>query len=97
MSATTCSGPGDGPDGRCQRPVEALGLCHAHYRQHNRQRPLAPIRSRDPGMKLPGITVSQVCGEALTEAGPTPYRAARDVLETWARQPKQPNEDGPPT
>lgn len=29
--------------GGCDRPVRCKGLCHAHYRQHQRGRDLAPI------------------------------------------------------
>lgn len=65
--------------------VECLGLCHAHYRQHYRKRPLTPIRAKDmSGKKLPGITISKICEKALVATGQSPYRAARDVLEQWA-------------
>jgi hypothetical protein len=38
----------------CDRKAEALGLCHAHYRQQNRGQPLRPLRAyRGPRERRP--------------------------------------------
>lgn len=87
MSASLCSFP------ECGRPAEAKGLCHAHYRQHQRQRALKPLRL-ERGVKLPGITITRACADALAVLAENPYAAAREVLEGWARErPKEAPDD----
>ncbi len=75
----TCTGPA------CDREARAEGLCLSHYKQRRRGRPLTPLRT-EPGVKLPGLTVSQRCAAKLEAHGPTAYEAAREVLEGWAKR-----------
>ncbi len=90
----TCSGPAIDENGRrtrCQNEARAEGLCPTHYRQAVRCRKrgedvlLKPIRT-EPGVRLPGLTVSQRAGAALKKRGPSLYEAARAVIEAWAKR-----------
>lgn len=72
---------------RCGGPVLARGLCMAHYRQKLRGRELKPVRAGD-GVKIPGLTVSPRCAQALRARGGV-YVEAKAVLERWARRQKK--------
>lgn len=71
----------------CDRPATTRGLCHAHAMQSYRSGKLRPLRERrnEPSVKLPGMTISQTAAIALHRKGPTPYVAARNVIEEWAQ------------
>lgn len=74
----TCSFSG------CERQHIARGLCMTHYRQVYRGMQLKPIRSKEATVGIGGVRVSAACFKALSKKGPSPYLAARDILEKWA-------------
>lgn len=69
----TCSGP------KCDRAPIALGLCAAHYRQHQRRGVLRPLRT-GPARTVVSLRVSSVAADAVR----TDYDGAVAALERWA-------------
>lgn len=68
----------------CSGAHLARGLCATHYQQVHRGMPLKKIRSKEPTVGIGGVRVSAPCFKALLKKGPSPYMAAREILETWA-------------
>lgn len=70
----------------CKKPARVRGLCHTHAMQRYRGAPLTPVRERrgGPCVRLPGLSISAEAAKKLEEVGPTAYRAARELIESWA-------------
>lgn len=77
MSAPLCIGPG------CDRVAWSKGLCHAHYEQQRRKKPLTPLRLVT-GVKLPGVTVDPKVARQLARVNENQYAATKAALEEWA-------------
>lgn len=60
MSVSKCNGP------ECDRESIAFGLCHAHYKQFKKDKPLTPLRN-----KAGNNTVTGLC-EVNGYKGPCP-------------------------
>lgn len=69
--------------GGCTRKAVCKGLCGSHYKQKLRGRKLAPLRV-EPGVRLPGLTVSQRAGTYLRGINRNLYVAAQTVIERAA-------------
>ena len=82
-SAPTCTFQG------CGKPQRASGLCRGHYAQHLRMRrkggSLTPITPRTPGRVAIGVRVTDSTATELDRLGPTRGKAAKAVLEDWAK------------
>ena len=77
----TCSFP------NCGKPARkgSGGLCRGHYEQVRTKRPLAPIAPHTPGRVAIGLRVTDKTARALDDLGPTRGKAAKAVLEDWAK------------
>lgn len=77
--------------GVCGRPIQAKGLCQAHYRRHLRKKKNggsnahvdAPIRMRRGDLKPLSLRVTKETERELERAGGA-YRIGSEVLEAWA-------------
>lgn len=72
----------------CIRAARVKGLCHSHAMQFYRGNPLTPLRERSTErvVRLPGLSITESAAQALAAAGPSTYRAARLLIEAWARE-----------